>query len=58
MIGLDYHITDGMSCHLLQVTPSPVNPLLQVHVKPSAVSVHTALASQLSVPSVHWSTER
>ena len=37
----------------MQISPTPLNPELQVHVKPGVMSVHEASALQLSVPSVH-----
>jgi hypothetical protein len=37
----------------VQVTPLPVNPLLQAHVKLPCVFVHVAFALQLSVFAVH-----
>lgn len=38
---------------LLQVTPSPENPVLQLHVNEPSVLVQTASSWQLSVPSSH-----
>ncbi len=40
----------------VQLTPSPLYPWLQVHVKLPAVLVHSALASQLLPPVLHSST--
>ena len=39
-----------------QVTPLPLKPEIQAQVKPPRVFVHTALESQLSIPSEHSST--